>query len=770
MNTMSKLSRLALLFAAWTALQAHAADVEEAPIGEAVERHLPTDAPFMKWVQDPEDVETERGDTIEVRETLEDALETVKLSGLVPPIHFESGIAQIPDTTVDSLHEILERMDDRINVRLHLIGHADSRPLSPRLEAIYGDNAGLSRERAGQVAEHFQTSLALPAEAISYEWAGDTQPVGSNATEEGRALNRRVEVEVWYDEVRDKVALEEFLVPHEIKRVKVCRMETVCKLRYVDGHSKRARVQNLIAPLKYGEESIDVTAEFTEQVRRAFANLGDKQNVVVKFVGYTDATPLTGRTERIYGDHVGLSKARARRVALAVQDSLKLSTAAIESDGEGAIRPLASNATTNGRALNRRVEVEFWYDDPLQDLPDEPQLCPEAAGASLVTRTYDPPWGEIAHIEFVDGRPVVPPGYTADLARALADVADKTNPRLRFVGYTRNERLTRRTAAVYGDDIGLSASRARRAMESIAGDMQLDEGQREFEGRGYVHSDDVVNAGFIQGETSHVAVRVVYDELAVFDDYDGVDITRVTRELSPENPLGLNLMRITVDGEPIDDPKRSSSDIQRCTDVAMQHADIRFGFDNLRSAPRLSATAKPSRIALSEAVYYGPQLSPTDVFVTRQAASVQFMMYTNYSHFIDRAEVRVFETGQSVESEPLAVVPLDANGAAAWTPPANWFKAPVFELAYVLRAYGEARQLRRNPAAAAVARVRHDRQGRRGRGRRRVCYRSGAVRGVRRKRTDTAQHCAQQRHGQRAGPGRARGSRGLGRRSPDTGR
>ena len=56
--------------------------------------------------------------------------------------------------------------------------------------------------------------------------------------------------------------------------------------------------------------------------------------------------------------------------------------------------------------------------------------------------------------------------------------------------------------------------------------------QAEFEGRGYVHSDDVVNAGFIQGETSHVVVQVVYDELAVLDDYEGVDITPLTRELS----------------------------------------------------------------------------------------------------------------------------------------------------------------------------------------------------------------------------------------------
>ncbi len=685
----SKPARAWLLLAVLFAVPVHASSVDESRMGEAVERHLPTDTAYRRWVQHPEDVETEVSDRIETRETLADALETVKLGGLVPDIQFESGVAQIPHTTVASLGAILERMKDRINVRLHLIGHADNRPLSPRLQAIYGDNAGLSRERAGQVAEHFQTSLALPPEAISYEWAGDTRPVASNQTEAGRALNRRVEVEVWYDEVVDKVALEEFLVPHEIRRVKVCRMETVCKLRYVDGHAKRARVQNLIAPLRYGEDSIDVSDEFIVQVEQALANLGDKDNVVVKFVGYTDGAPLTGRTERIYGDHVGLSKARARRVALAVQDALALPTAAIASDGDGAIRPLGSNQTLQGRALNRRVEVEFWYDDPLQELPDEPQLCPESAGAETVTKVYDPPWGEIDHITFNDGRPVVPAGYQAILARALADVAGKSNPRLRFVGYTRNERLNRRTAAVYGDDIGLSASRARRAMAAITADMDLEEGKREFEGRGYVHADDVVNAGFVQGDTSHVAVQVVYDELAILDDYEGVDITRVTRELSPENPLGLNLMRITVDGEPIDDPKRSSSDIQRCTDVAMKAADIQFGFDNLRSAPRLSVAATPSRIALSEIMHVGPDLSPANVHVDRQASMVRFMMYTNYAHFIERAEVRVFETGQSLESEPLAVVPVGEHGLAEWVPQASWFRAPVFELAYVLRAYGK---------------------------------------------------------------------------------
>ena len=99
--------------------------------------------------------------------------------------------------------------------------------------------------------------------------------------------------------------------------------------------------------------------------------------MTVRFIGYTDDAPLTGRDESTYGNHLSLSKARAQRVALAMQETLGLPASAIESDGRGASHPVASNETVQGRALNRRIEVEFWYDDPLQALPDEPQLCPD---------------------------------------------------------------------------------------------------------------------------------------------------------------------------------------------------------------------------------------------------------------------------------------------------------------------------------------------------------------------------------------------------------
>ena len=90
--------------------------------------------------------------------------------------------------------------------------------------------------------------------------------------------------------------------------------------------------------------------------------------------------PLTDRNARIYGNHLALSKARAHRAALALQEALDLPNEAIISDGRGSSMPVATNDTAQGRALNRRIEVEFWHDDPLTELPDEPRLVPGRAG------------------------------------------------------------------------------------------------------------------------------------------------------------------------------------------------------------------------------------------------------------------------------------------------------------------------------------------------------------------------------------------------------
>ena len=72
------------------------------------------------------------------------AAEIVKLRGIVPPIRFSSGAAEIPQSSIAELRKVLDGMRDLENVRLHLVGHADTQPLSAALARIYGDNEGLS--------------------------------------------------------------------------------------------------------------------------------------------------------------------------------------------------------------------------------------------------------------------------------------------------------------------------------------------------------------------------------------------------------------------------------------------------------------------------------------------------------------------------------------------------------------------------------------------------------------------------------------------------
>jgi len=460
------------------------------------EKQLIIDGQVKEWVQETEKTTEEQ--KVEVKKVLEQNANTVKLENVVPPIQFKSGEADIPENYVKLLRDILDGMKSKVNVRLHFIGHTDSAKLSGALKEKYINNTGLSRERAGRTAEYFQQALNLPPEAISFDGLGASQPVASNNTNAGKAKNRRVEVQVWYDEIDEKLVDKVVQVKQEIKRVKLCRIETLCKIRYKAGHAKRARLKNLVPPLRYVDGMAVIPAQFIKQLKEARFNLRDKANVQIKLIGHTDSIPLEGRMARIYGEHVALSKAQARRVALAVQGAMNLTNRQIDSDGRGAALPIASNDFETGRAANRRIEVEFWHDDSLEQLSDEPQLCPEAAAAENVTRVYEPPAGNVKPVYFDKGKPVIPPGYVERLKRIMAEVSDKGNVRVRFIGYTNNERLDRRTAMVYGDDIGLSTSRARRVKEAVQELGGLTNEQTEFEGRGFVHSDDVVNSGCLK--------------------------------------------------------------------------------------------------------------------------------------------------------------------------------------------------------------------------------------------------------------------------------
>ncbi|PKM33326.1 MAG: flagellar motor protein MotB, partial [Gammaproteobacteria bacterium HGW-Gammaproteobacteria-12] len=86
------------------------------------------------------------------------------------------------------------------NLRLRLVGHTDPQQLSERTRAIYQDNLGLGLQRAKEVGAIFRERLNLRPEQLLFDSRGPSEPLVQGDSPEAWATNRRVEVEIWYDE------------------------------------------------------------------------------------------------------------------------------------------------------------------------------------------------------------------------------------------------------------------------------------------------------------------------------------------------------------------------------------------------------------------------------------------------------------------------------------------------------------------------------------------------------------------------------------------
>lgn len=97
------------------------------------------------------------------------------------------------DELASGRQALFERIADAVireKGAVRIEGHADSDPVS---SLTFPDNVALSKARAEAVAAIFQAHLADPSR-VSAEGFGATKPIASNATDEGKARNRRVEI------------------------------------------------------------------------------------------------------------------------------------------------------------------------------------------------------------------------------------------------------------------------------------------------------------------------------------------------------------------------------------------------------------------------------------------------------------------------------------------------------------------------------------------------------------------------------------------------
>lgn len=113
-------------------------------------------------------------------------------------VHFNGGIlfdtdrASLKENAQKDLAEFARILNEYNDTKLRVIGYTDS-------EGAKEHNLKLSDDRANAVTSYLSEAGVLRSRMVS-EGKGEADPVASNATAEGRAKNRRVEIHIEADD------------------------------------------------------------------------------------------------------------------------------------------------------------------------------------------------------------------------------------------------------------------------------------------------------------------------------------------------------------------------------------------------------------------------------------------------------------------------------------------------------------------------------------------------------------------------------------------
>lgn len=107
----------------------------------------------------------------------------------------------------------------------------------------------------------------------------------------------------------------------------------------------------------FASGSADLSAQARDILKKVELAAGNARTILV--TGHTDNVPLTGSTFR---DNWELASARAASVVREIEESGMVPDARLVATSMGETEPVADNTTEEGRAQNRRIEIEIQFD------------------------------------------------------------------------------------------------------------------------------------------------------------------------------------------------------------------------------------------------------------------------------------------------------------------------------------------------------------------------------------------------------------------------
>jgi chemotaxis protein MotB len=115
------------------------------------------------------------------------------LPALAHKLIFEPGEATLSEANIVILWQIGAILKSVPGQQVRIEGHTDNRPIGLLTKRKYPTNQALSIARAEAVGQFLVERVGINPDNVIAVGLGATQPIASNATEEGRKQNRRVE-------------------------------------------------------------------------------------------------------------------------------------------------------------------------------------------------------------------------------------------------------------------------------------------------------------------------------------------------------------------------------------------------------------------------------------------------------------------------------------------------------------------------------------------------------------------------------------------------
>lgn len=119
----------------------------------------------------------------------------INLGDLANALRYESGEAAIKSEGYKVLDQLIDYLRTSADTRLIRVeGHTDNVEIGPSLKSRYPSNRELAKARANGVVRYLVEKGGLDSARLSAVGYGDSKPAVTNATEENRTKNRRVEI------------------------------------------------------------------------------------------------------------------------------------------------------------------------------------------------------------------------------------------------------------------------------------------------------------------------------------------------------------------------------------------------------------------------------------------------------------------------------------------------------------------------------------------------------------------------------------------------